>query len=160
MTAVSPQAQAIADALNANAAAIVKNTAVAQAAEKAATAAIAAGQQAATDLAAIMGALTNLNEAVAAQTVTATPPPVVIAPETLPSGVIGAAYSQQLTAAGGTGTGFQFATSGQLPAGLALAADGMITGTPTVGGSTFTVTATDAVENVGSRTYTLAVSGA
>lgn len=160
MTAVSPQAQAIADALNANAAAIVKNTAVAQAAEKAATAAIAAGQQATTDLAAIMGALTNLNLAVAAQTVTATPPPIVISPDVLPGGVIGAAYSQQLTASGGTGTGFQFATSGPLPAGLAMTADGMIAGTPTVGGSTFAVTVMDAVGNVGSRAYTLAVAGA
>jgi len=57
----------------------------------------------------------------------------------LGGGTQGAAYSQQLEATGGTG-GFSWSTaSGAWPNGIGLAASGLVSGTPSVGG-TFTVT--------------------
>lgn len=82
-------------------------------------------------------------------------------PETLPGATAADAYAQALTANGGTAP-YTFAiTEGALPEGLVLAADGHITGTPTTAGdATFTVTATDADGNFGTRAYTLAVAEA
>jgi Putative Ig domain/Domain of unknown function DUF11 len=61
-----------------------------------------------------------------------------------PQATAGIAYSQQLTAAGGTAPYTWTVTSGTLPAGLTLTSDGTITGTPvTAGTSAFTVQATD-----------------
>jgi Putative Ig domain/FlgD Ig-like domain/Domain of unknown function (DUF5122) beta-propeller len=70
--------------------------------------------------------------------------PIVVTPSSLPQGSVGAAYSQSLSASTGTPP-FSFAvTTGALPAGLALAANGLLSGTPAqVGTFTFTVTATD-----------------
>ena len=68
-------------------------------------------------------------------------------PASLANGLVGTAYSQSLTATGGTAP-FSFAlTSGILPAGLTLATSGAITGTPTASNGagvslTFTVTDT------------------
>ncbi len=64
---------------------------------------------------------------------------------TLPSPVVGSAYSQQLSVTGGT-TPFTYTlASGALPAGLTLSSTGLISGTPTTAGnSSFTVRATDA----------------
>lgn len=75
----------------------------------------------------------------------ATCPVITLAPATLPSATTGVAYSQALTASGGTGP-YRFGiTAGALPAGLTLTAAGVITGTPTgAATSTFTVRATDA----------------
>jgi FtsP/CotA-like multicopper oxidase with cupredoxin domain len=66
--------------------------------------------------------------------------PVSITPVTLPGAFTGSAYSQTLTATGGS-TPFTWSISaGALPAGLALSAAGVISGTPTVTGtSNFTV---------------------
>jgi hypothetical protein len=63
----------------------------------------------------------------------------------LPSGVVGDAYSQTLAVTGGTGSITWSIVSGALPAGLSLnASTGAITGTPTTAGaSSFTVRATD-----------------
>jgi hypothetical protein len=62
----------------------------------------------------------------------------------LPNGVVGVAYNQSLTAAGGTTPYTWKITGGTLPAGLALSANGVISGGPTTAGtSTFTVQATD-----------------
>jgi hypothetical protein len=70
----------------------------------------------------------------------------------------GAAYSQTLTATGGTGTPTFAVTTGTLPAGLALSAAGVLSGTPTtVGSSTFTVTATVG-DCTGAKVYTLVVA--
>lgn len=160
MTTPSPQAQAIADALNANATAITRNTAIALAAQQSANEAITAGQQAAADLAAILAAQRNVDAAVAAQTAEAVTPPIIISPSQLSSGVTGQSYNAELTASGGVGGSFNFAISaGSLPPGLSMTA-GLISGTPTAGGSTFTVSATDSVGNAGLQVYTLAVSGA
>jgi hypothetical protein len=81
---------------------------------------------------------------------------LTVNPETLPGGNAEEAYAQTLSAIGGNGPYTFAVTEGALPEGLALAADGMLTGTPTdAGETTFTVTATDADGNFGTRAYTL-----
>ncbi|MFD1295586.1 putative Ig domain-containing protein [Lysobacter gummosus] len=78
---------------------------------------------------------------------------IVVAPAALPNGGVAQAYSQTLTASGGT-PGYSFAlTAGTLPAGVSLSSTGTISGTPTAGGTfNFTVTATDS--STGSGPYT------
>ena len=89
--------------------------------------------------------------------------PVSVSPSTLPSGAVTAAYSQTLTASGGVSP-YSFAvTAGALPAGLSLSAGGVLSGTPTAGGSfIFTATATDSSPFpgpfAGSRAYAFTVS--
>src|SRR5690606_10231708 len=88
-------------------------------------------------------------------------PTITIAPATLPNATAGAAYNQALSASGGTAP-YSFAvTSGSLPAGLGLAADGVLTGTPTAGGNfNFTITATDSNGFSGDRAYNPTVAAA
>src|SRR5262249_53086043 len=63
-----------------------------------------------------------------------------------------------ITASGGTAPYTFAVTAGALPAGLMLASDGTITGTPTAAGTfTFTLTATDADSFTGSQGYSLTV---
>ena len=100
-----------------------------------------------------------------AYTLTVNAATITVAPATLPAATVGAAYSQTITASGGTSTYTFAVTSGSLPAGLSLATNGALTGTATAGGSfTFTVTATDSSTGTGpytgSRTYTLTVNAA
>ena len=76
------------------------------------------------------------------------PPPVcptiAISPSTLPNPIVGAAYSQTMSASGGAGPYSFGVSSGALPAGLTLTSLGVLSGTPTVGGtSTFTLRGTD-----------------
>ena len=68
---------------------------------------------------------------------------ITLTPATLPNATVGTAYSQALTATGGTAP-YTFTTTGVLPAGLALSSAGVLTGTPTVASTsvTFVVTAT------------------
>lgn len=82
-------------------------------------------------------------------------PAITVNPATLPNGVVGTAYSEVLTATGGTAA-YSFAvTSGALPAGLNLAA-GVISGTPTATAvANFTITATDTHGCTGTRSFTL-----
>jgi Putative Ig domain len=84
---------------------------------------------------------------------------VTISPTTLPDAVAGVRYSQNITATGSTGP-YAFAiTNGSLPLGLTLAANGVLSGTPTAAGSfNFTVTATDSASSPGSRAYVLIVA--
>jgi hypothetical protein len=78
-------------------------------------------------------------------TLTVNAAPLVITTTSLPAATAGTAYSQQLTATGGTGTYTWALAGGTLPAGLALSASGLISGTPTSSGTpTFTVQAADA----------------
>ncbi|MDW7707086.1 putative Ig domain-containing protein [Xanthomonas euvesicatoria] len=87
---------------------------------------------------------------------------VTISPASLPAATAGSAYSQTLSASGGT-PGYSFVISaGTLPAGMTLNAAGVLSGTPTASGSfNFTVTATDSgAPTSGSRAYTLTVAGA
>ncbi|MBN6152033.1 autotransporter domain-containing protein [Xanthomonas sp. AmX2] len=86
-------------------------------------------------------------------------PTLTIAPPTLPGGTAGSAYSQALSASGGTAP-YAFAISaGALPAGLTLSGAGLLAGTPTVAGSfAFTATVTDAGGFTATQAYTLAIA--
>jgi hypothetical protein len=90
-------------------------------------------------------------------------PPVAaaqaIASETLTQGV--AASFTPVTASGGTGT-LSFTVSPSLPAGLVMALNGQITGTPTAataGAQGYTVTATDINGATATAGFTLTVNG-
>ncbi|MBB4128700.1 uncharacterized protein YhjY with autotransporter beta-barrel domain [Xanthomonas translucens] len=89
-------------------------------------------------------------------------PTLTIAPPTLPAGAIGTAYSQTLSASGGTAPYSYAISAGTLPAGMTLTAGGTLSGTPTVAGSfAFTVTATDSTAGVAaqaSHSYTLSIA--
>jgi uncharacterized protein (TIGR03437 family) len=80
-----------------------------------------------------------------AYTLTITCPTIAINPATLPTGKIGSAYNQTLTATGAnTPIGFTVNT-GSLPPGLTLTSAGLLSGSPISTGSfNFTVMATDA----------------
>ena len=72
-------------------------------------------------------------------------PPVTISTGSLPGGTEGQAYSQTLSASGGSGTYTWTVTAGALPAGLALSSGGAISGTPSAAvSSNFTVKAVSA----------------
>lgn len=74
-----------------------------------------------------------------------TPCPVItLTPATLPNATIGVAYSQSLTASGGTGPYVFTLQTGTLPPGLTLSSAGVIAGTATTSGaSSFTIRGTD-----------------
>lgn len=87
--------------------------------------------------------------------------PITLSPSTLPNGTLGAAYSQTITASGGTAPYSFTLVSGSLPPGLSLSTSGALTGTPTSAGSfTFTVRATDSAGCFGSRVYTIVINPA
>jgi hypothetical protein len=91
-------------------------------------------------------------------------PVVTLSPATLPSGQVGSAYSQVVTASGGTGP-YTFAVSiGTLPPGLSLATGPStftIAGTPTtVGTFPFAITATDANGCPGTRLWVMVIAAA
>ncbi len=90
-------------------------------------------------------------------------PTIDLSPTTLPNPAIGVAYSQNMTATGGTAPYTYSLTAGALPAGMSLSSAGVLSGTPTSGGVfNFTVTATDASGGVGpysgSRAYTVTIA--
>lgn len=80
----------------------------------------------------------------------------------LPSGTVGASYSQTIAASGGTAPYTYSVTPGSLPAGLSLnASTGVISGIPTAAGSyTPSITVTDANSATASASYTLAIATA
>jgi len=83
-------------------------------------------------------------------------------PTSLPVGTIGTAYSQALTAAGGTGSYIFSVSSGSLPAGLSLnPGTGLISGSPTsTAANSFTVTVTDGAGATVSRTFAVTIHAA
>jgi hypothetical protein len=86
-------------------------------------------------------------------------PSVTPAPTTLPTPAIGAAYSQTITASGGTAAYSYAISAGALPPDLSLSTGGALTGTPTsVGTFSFTVTATDANGFTGSQAYSFTIA--
>ncbi len=83
---------------------------------------------------------------------------ITISPSSLPAGSIGTAYSQSLTANGGTAPYSLAVTAGSLPAGLSLNG-AVISGTPTTAAtSNFTVTATDANQATGTAALSIVVT--
>ena len=59
----------------------------------------------------------------------------IVNPLNLPSGTIGVAYNQTITASGGTSPYTFAVTSGSLPSGLSLDTSGILSGTPDTAGS-------------------------
>ncbi|WP_058051083.1 putative Ig domain-containing protein, partial [Janthinobacterium sp. Ant5-2-1] len=95
-----------------------------------------------------------------AYSLTVSAPSVTVAPSTLPAMTAGLAYSQSITAAGGTAPHSYVITAGSLPTGLSLAADGTLSGTPAATGAySFTVTATDSSGGAGPYSGARAYSG-
>jgi large repetitive protein len=89
--------------------------------------------------------------------------PVTVNPATLPNGTVAAAYSQAISASGGVAPYAFTVTAGALPAGLTLSSGGVLSGTPTAGGSfNFTVTATDSSGApgpfAGTQAYTVTIA--
>ena len=86
-------------------------------------------------------------------------PTITLSPSSLPSGTVGTAYSQTISASGGISP-YTFAiTSGSLPAGLTLSATGTLSGTPTAAGSyTFEIKAVDSKGCFGTKQYTMSVT--
>ena len=103
----------------------------------------------------------NTASAAFALTITAAVPITITTSSTLPQATVGAAYSQTLSATGGSPPYTWSVTSGALPAGLTLASGGAISGTPTAAGTfSFTVQATDSVSATGSTTLTVTIVAA
>jgi len=86
------------------------------------------------------------------------PPPLNIAPTSLPGGNIGQPYSQQMTAGGFAPLTWSIST-GTLPSGLTFA-NGVISGTPILpaGTSNFTVRVQDAVGQVDTPALSITIS--
>ncbi|RYE25663.1 MAG: T9SS type A sorting domain-containing protein [Sphingobacteriales bacterium] len=84
-------------------------------------------------------------------------PVITINPATLPDGSTGNAYSQTITQSGGTAPVNFTIPTGSLPPGLSLSASGLLSGTPTAGGSySFSIKATSTVTGCsGMRAYTI-----
>ena len=79
----------------------------------------------------------------------------------LPSGTVGVAYAATLLASGGSPPYSWSIHSGTLPAGLSLANDGSITGTPTTAiADTFTVEVTDTAGETATQSLALTIGAA
>lgn len=93
-------------------------------------------------------------------TITSTPMGVTITPASLPPATYGAAYSQALSASGGTAPYAWALAQGSPPPGI-MWASGALNGTPTAATSAgFTVQATDHTGSSKSQAYTLTVNAA
>ncbi len=83
---------------------------------------------------------------------------ITLSPAIIPNGTVDAAYTQTVTASGGTAPYTFSVTSGSLPPGLTLSSGGVLSGTPTAAGNfTFTVTATDAQGCTVNGSYTVTI---
>lgn len=92
-------------------------------------------------------------------TFTIAPATLTISPATLPSGVVGTAYSQSLSSSGGIAPYTYTLASGSLPIGIALGSAGVLSGTPTSAGSYgFSVRSTDDAGYNTTVSYTVEVA--
>lgn len=92
-------------------------------------------------------------------TVSAVGAALAVTTTTLPDGTQGSAYSQSLSATGGTSPYTWSVVSGSLPTGLSLSSGGAITGTPSgTGLSSFTVRATDAASGTDDQALTITIN--
>jgi Putative Ig domain/Matrixin/Ig-like domain from next to BRCA1 gene len=94
-------------------------------------------------------------------TINPAPTPVSITTSSLPGGIVGTPYSQSVAATGGTGVySWTLASgSGPLPGGLSLSPGGLISGTPTVGGTfNFTVRAADSASGSAQKALAITVT--
>src|SRR6188474_2812453 len=86
--------------------------------------------------------------------------PPVITTATLPGGIVGQAYNQTLQATGGIGA-LNWSFTGSLPAMLSFSPGGVISGTPTTGGTAnFTVRVTDTLNQADTQALSLTISAA
>gem|GEM_PF-695905 len=92
--------------------------------------------------------------------ITPTCPTVALAPTTLANGTLSLAYSQTVTASGGTAPYTYALNSGTLPSGVTLnGTSGVLSGTPNFAGTfNFTLSATDANGCVGTKTYAVVMT--
>jgi CSLREA domain-containing protein len=90
---------------------------------------------------------------------TFTCPTITVSPATLLNGTAGSAYTNNISASGGTGSYTFAVTAGSVPTGLTFNPDGTWSGSPSQpGASTFTVTATDSGTScTGTQDYTLTI---
>ena len=94
-----------------------------------------------------------------AKTVAATAVTLSVTTTTLPTGTIGATYSQTLAATGGTTPYTWTRKSGTLPAGLTISTAGVISGTPTTAGAkTFTVQVKDKAAKTATKSLSITVT--
>ncbi|MGA7156932.1 MAG: NHL repeat-containing protein [Acidobacteriaceae bacterium] len=97
----------------------------------------------------------------AAYTITTLYAPLSVTTKSLPNGVESAAYSAQLTATGGSGTGYTWSATGTAlsAVGLSLSSTGAITGTPNADETSapLTVQVTDSAGNTATANITLSV---
>jgi hypothetical protein len=85
---------------------------------------------------------------------------LIITTSSLPAGTLGGAYSQSLTAAGGTPPYTWSLSIGPLPGGLALSSAGSITGTANAAGTfSFTIEVTDSAGATATKQLSITVSG-
>lgn len=107
-------------------------------------------------------AVTDAQEATASQAFTLSigDALAITTPPQLDAGQVGAAYSTQLAAVGGTAPYQWQLTGGSLPPGISLVAGtGALSGTPTQSGDfSFTIQVTDAQEGTTSRQFSLSIS--
>ncbi len=101
----------------------------------------------------------------ATATITVSPPTITYTPSSPGAGTVGVAYSQSVAGASGGATPYSYTlASGSLPAGITLASNGTLSGTPTANGTfNFTVRTTDSSTGTGpfsatSGTLTLTVN--
>ena len=85
-----------------------------------------------------------------------------ISTSTLPNGTVGVAYSQTLTATGGTTPYTWTITSGTLPNGLSLSSSGVISGTPTTAGGLTSITfqVTDSASKTATKALSITINSA
>jgi len=94
-----------------------------------------------------------------AGTTGSTAKPLVIQTSSIPGATTGSAYSTILVASGGTTPYSWSVANGQLPTGLSLSANGMISGTPATSGTySFTVQAVDSTSTVQKATMALTIA--